>query len=164
MRRKAVYMMPRRFGRDTILQAVRATGDDALTPEQHRALFEGMFSIEARDRDLVELADDYHHRVEAFERTVCNGRIDNEVMMLANHHELTIIKANAQSIRQEMIERALALGFTEAQFKESLMHHIRKSVVALNATAARQEKPTSWVRMSASNEDYLISDRIGVTV
>lgn len=145
MREKAVYMLPRRFGRDTILRAVRATGDDSLTVEQHRALFEGTFSIEARDRDLVKLADDYHCRTEAFDRTVCTGPVGQAGIMPANARELALIHANARRIRLELTERAQQAGFTEAQFKEAMMHHIRRGSSTVAATAARQDRPAVWI-------------------
>lgn len=145
MKDKVVYLMPRRFGKASMLRAVRATGDDALSPEQYRALFYGEFSIEGRDPDLVELADEYHRRTEAFDRTVCTGPIGRDGIMPANARELGLINANAQRIRRELVDRAVRAGFTEAQFKEAMMHHIRRGPAAVAAQAARQDRPAMWI-------------------
>lgn len=146
MKGKAVFMMPRRYGRSTMLRAMRATGDDQLTLEQHRALFQGEFSIEAQDRMLVQLAAEYHQRTEAFDRTVCTGPMGHEGIMPANHRQRALINANAQRIRRELVDRAVQAGFTEAQFKEAMMHSIRRGAPAIAATAARQDRPEAWVR------------------
>jgi len=145
MKGKAIFMMPRRYGRNTMLRAMRATGDEALTHEQHRALFQGEFSIEARDRVLVELADEFHLRTEAFDRTICTGPMTRDGVMPANHREGAVINANAQRIRRELVARAIQAGFTEAQFKEAMMHSIRRAAPAVAATAARQDRPEVWV-------------------
>lgn len=146
MKGKAVFMMARRYGRNTMLRAMRATGDEALTHEQHRALFQGEFSIEARDRFLIHLADEYHQRTEAFDRTVCTGPMGHDGIMPMNHRELALINANAQRIRRELVDRAVQAGFTEAQFKEAMMHSIRRGAPAVAAAAARQDRPEAWVR------------------
>lgn len=146
MKGKAVFMMARRYGRNTMLRAMRATGDDQLTLEQHRALFQGEFSIEARDRVLVQLADEYHQRTEAFDRTVCTGPMGHEGIMPANPRQLALINANAQRIRRELVDRAVQAGFTEAQFKVAMMHSIRRSAPTIAAAAARQDRPEAWVR------------------
>lgn len=146
MNGKAIFMMARRYGRNTMLRAMRATGDEVLTHEQHRALFQGEFSIEARDRVLVELADEFHRRTEAFDRTVCTGPMTQNGVMPANHREGAVINANAQRIRRELVDRAVQAGFTEAQFKEAMMHSIRRGAPAVAAAAARQDRPEAWVR------------------
>ena len=61
MKDKTVFLMARRYGRNPMLRFVRATGDDALTLEQHRALFEGGISLAARDCESIKMADECHH-------------------------------------------------------------------------------------------------------
>jgi len=145
MKDKLVYLLPRRFGRNTILRALRATGDEALTHEQYQALFQGEFSIEGRDPDLVKLADEYHQRTEAFDRSVCTGQMGHGGILPANPQEAALINANAHRIRRELVDRAGRAGFTEAQFKEAMLHHIRRGPAAVAATAARQDRPAVWI-------------------
>lgn len=142
----ALLMGGRRGGRSVALRAARATGDDAISLQQALALFYGKFSIEGRDRVLVQLADEYHQRTEAFDRTVCTGPMGHDGIMPANHRQLALINANAQRIRRELVDRAVQAGFTEAQFKEAMMHSIRRGAPAIAAAAARQDRPEAWVR------------------
>lgn len=122
----ALFMGGRRAGRTTMLRALRATGDEALHPQQLRALFYGEFSIEGRDADLVKLAGEYYDRTEAYDRTVCTGPKTRDGIMPANHRELAAINRNANLVRAELRERAIAAGFTSDQFKEAMMHRLRR--------------------------------------
>lgn len=142
---KTVFMMPRRFGKTAIARALRATGDDELTPRQYRALFYGEFSIEAQDRDLVTLAEEYNRRTELYDRTVCTGPIGPDGIMPATHAELVAIGRHAHQVRRELVDRALRAGFTEAELKEAMMHQARRGPAAIAAQAARQDRPTSWI-------------------
>ncbi len=142
---RTVLMMPRRFGRTAIARALRATGDDELTPEQYRALFQGEFSIEAQDRELVALAEEYDRRTELYDRTVCTGPIGPDGIMPATHAELAAINRHAHQVRRELVDRAVRLGFTEAQFKEAMMHQARRGPSAVAAQAARQDRPAAWI-------------------
>lgn len=121
----ALFMGGRRAGRTVMLRALRATGDDALTLQQTRALFHGQFSIEGSDPDLVKLAAEYYERTEAYDRTVCTGRIGRDGIMPANGAELEAVNRNAAQVRAQLVDRALRAGFTAEQFKEALMHHLR---------------------------------------
>lgn len=142
---KLVYLLPRRYGRNAMLRAIRATGDDALTDEQYQALFQGNFSIEGKDPDLVKLADEYHQRTEAFDRTICTGPVGYAGIQPTNAREAALVNDNALRVRRELVDRAMHAGFTEAQFKEALMHYIRRSPGAIAATAARQDRPVMWI-------------------
>jgi hypothetical protein len=140
-----VLMMPRRFGKSAIARALRATGDEQLTPDQVRALFYGEFSIEAKDRDLVALAEEYYHRTELYDRTVCTGPIGPDGIMPATPAELATINRHADQVRRELVDRALRAGFTAAQFKEALLHQVRRGPTAVAAQAARQDRPATWI-------------------
>ena len=142
----ALLMRGRHSGRPIARRALRATGDETMTQHEARALFYGDFSIEAQDHVLVQLADEYHQRTEAFDRTVCTGPMGHDGIMPANHRQLALINANAQRIRRELVDRAVQAGFTEAQFKEAMMHSIRRGAPAIAAAAARQDRPEAWVR------------------
>jgi hypothetical protein len=118
--------MPRRYGRAAITRALRATGDEVLAPEHMRALLQGEFSIEGRDPDLVKLAAEYHRRTEEYDRMVCTGPIGRDGIMPATRAELGAIDRHARQVRAELVDRALQAGFTEPQFKEAMMHHLRR--------------------------------------
>lgn len=141
----AVFMMPRRFGRRVIARALRATGDDQLTPEQYRALFQGEFSIEAQDRELMALAEEYDRRTELYDRRVCTGPIGQDGIMPATPAERAAITRHAHQVRRELVDRAVRAGFTEAQFKEAMMHQARRGPAAVAAQAARQDRPAVWI-------------------
>lgn len=140
-----VLMMPRRFGKTAMARALRATGDEHLTLDQYRALFQGEFSIEAQDRELVDLAEEYHRRTELYDRTVCTGQIGPDGIMPASIAERQAITKHAHQVRRELVDRALRAGFTEAQFKEAMMHQVRRGPAAVAAQAARQDRPAAWI-------------------
>jgi len=142
---KTVFMMPRRFGKTAIGRALRATGDDELTPEQYRALLYGEFSIEAKDRELMALAEEYDRRTELYDRTVCTGPIGPDGIMPRTHAELAAIGRHAHQVRRELVDRAVRAGFTEAQFKEAMMHQARRGPSAVAAQALRQDRPAAWI-------------------
>ena len=141
-----VFMMPRRFGRAALARALRATGDDQLTPEQYQALFYGEFSIEGQDPDLVNLAAEYYRRAEEYDRTVCTGPIGPDGIMPATRAELAAINRHADQLRRELVDRAMRIGFTAAQFKEAMMHLVRRGPTAVAAQAARQDRPAAWIQ------------------
>lgn len=150
--KEAIYLMPRRFGRRVIRRALRATGDNVLAPEQYQALFLGEFSIEGQDPDLVKLADEYHQRAEAYDRTVCTGPMGPDGIMPATHAELAAINRHADQLRRELVDRALRAGFTAEQFKEAMMHYIRRGPSAVAAAAARQDRPEAWIHTNFNQE------------
>lgn len=154
---KAILLMPRRYGRAATARALRSTGDDYLTPEQHRALFQGEFSIEAQDRELVALAEEYDRRAEAYDRTVCTGPIGPDGIMPATHAELAAINRHAHQVRRELVDRAVRSGFTEAQFKEAMMHQARRGPLVMAAQATRQDRPTAWMIM----DEYFETEKRG---
>jgi hypothetical protein len=137
--------MPRRFGKAAIARALRATGDDQLTPAQYRALFYGEFSIEGQDSDLVNLAAEYYRRAEEYDRMVCTGPFGPDGIMPATRAELAAINRHADQLRRELIGRALQAGFTAAQFKEAMMHQVRRGPTAMAAQAVRQDRPAAWI-------------------
>jgi hypothetical protein len=149
---RTILMMPRRFGRTAIARALRATGDDQLTPEQYRALFYGEFSIEGQDPDLVALAEEYDRRTELYDRTVCTGPIGPDGIMPATHAELAAINRHAHQVRRELVDRAVRAGFTEAQFKEAMMYQARRGPTAVAAQAARQDRPAAWIMAEKGGE------------
>lgn len=138
-------MMPRRFGKTAIARALRATGDDELTAEQYRALFYGEFSIEAKERELMDLAEEYDRRTELYDRMVCTGPIGLDGIMPATHAERAAINRHARQVRRELVDRAVRAGFTETQFKEAMMHQARRAPTAMAAQAARQDRPAVWL-------------------
>ncbi len=91
-----------------------------------RALLQGKFSIEGRDPDLVKLAAEYYRRCEEYDRMVCTGPITRDGIMPATQAEFRAINRKAHQVRAELVERALQAGFTEPQFKEAMMHHLRR--------------------------------------
>lgn len=149
---RTILMMPHRFGKTAIARALRATGDDQLTPEQYRALFYGEFTIEGRDPDLVNLAAEYYRRAEEYDRTVCTGPIGPDGIMPATPAELAAINRHADQLRRELVDRALQAGFTAAQFKEAMMHQVRRGPTAVAAQAARQDRPAAWIMDEENNQ------------
>lgn len=65
--------------------------------------------------------------------------------MPATHAELKAITRHANKLRAELAAQALRAGFTEQQFKEAMMHHIRRSHATVVAAAARQDRPAVWI-------------------
>lgn len=59
------------------------------------------------DRYLFDLAEEYHRRIEAYDRTVCTGPIRHGGVMPANDKERVLINRNALAMRRELKERAM---------------------------------------------------------
>ena len=58
------------------------------------------------ERYLFALAEEYHQRTEAFDRTVCTGPILHGSIMPATPREMATINRHAAAVRRELEDRA----------------------------------------------------------
>lgn len=73
-----------------------------------------------KDAPLHALADEYHERCEAYDRTVCTGPILDGSIMPIDHRERYLISRNAQRVRRELVERGARLGFPRADVDRAI--------------------------------------------
>jgi hypothetical protein len=60
---------------------------------------------------LFDLAEEYHFRTEAYDRTVCTGPIRHGGIMPITGEERSLVNRHARSVMQEMVCRAESIGF-----------------------------------------------------
>lgn len=75
------------------------------------------------DAMLDELAVEYHERCERFDRVVCSGPVIDGAIMPATNRERHLIGRNAIAVRDEMLYRAAALGYSRALVVDAIGRH-----------------------------------------
>ncbi|KVN27004.1 hypothetical protein WJ63_14480 [Burkholderia pyrrocinia] len=75
---------------------------------------------ERRPLPLDTLADEYHRRCEAYDRTVCTGPIRGGEIVPATARELMIINRHACKLRDELRDRAACMGYLPAEFGKAI--------------------------------------------
>lgn len=83
------------------------------------------------ERKLRELAEEYHRRTEAYDRTICTGPIKRGAIMPATAWEGSQINRHAKAVRDELEVEAVKLGFTPQQWRDA----IRRAANTPNAPA-----------------------------
>lgn len=74
----------------------------------------------ADERNLRALAEDYHRRTEAHDRTICTGPILRGGIMPASGWESSQINRHAKAVRDELEVEAAKLGFTPQQWRDAI--------------------------------------------
>lgn len=74
------------------------------------------------DRTLRLLAEQYHERTEAYDRTVCTGPIINGSIMPVGPYEHSMINKHAAAVRRELGIEAAKSGFTARQWQDAVAH------------------------------------------
>lgn len=77
------------------------------------ALLYGDFKPTESDRRLYELAKQYHEETEAYDQTVCSGRIERGIAMPVDAYEFGLINRNALRVRDRLIKDNPGIGRTE---------------------------------------------------
>lgn len=85
----------------------------------------GEYPHSETEMKLRDLAQEYHDRTEAFDRTVCTGPIWHGGIMPANGQERSLINKHAKEVRDMIYREALKLGFTTKRIREAIAHHGR---------------------------------------
>jgi hypothetical protein len=75
---------------------------------------------------LAALAEEYHERTEAYDRSVCTGPIRDDGIMPATNEERRSINGNALRVRTEMLERVIELGFKERDLQKAIVNWRRQ--------------------------------------
>ena len=75
-------------------------------------------TIEQRNtQPLFELAEEYHHRTEEYDRTVCTGPIKHGGILPSTGKEHALINRNAKAIMEEIVSRAEYIGFNRKEMQ-----------------------------------------------
>ena len=73
-----------------------------------------------RDKQLNELANQYHERTEDYDRTVCTGPIINGEIRPVHPHERSLINQNAHRVHREIQKEARIQGFTSLELQKAI--------------------------------------------
>ena len=98
--------------------------------KQHRMmrseLYGDWLAETAEDKALRELAEQYHERCEAFDRTICTGRYPRtgEAMPVTTY-EFRSINDNALRVRDEIIWQGRSMGFTTEQVTHAIQNYVK---------------------------------------
>lgn len=92
-----------------------------------RHSFEQLYVAEFKRSPLDDLADEYHRRCEAFDRTVCTGPLRDGGIMPATHREMRIISRHACEVRAEMRQRAAGEGFAAGEMDRAIRDAERRA-------------------------------------
>jgi hypothetical protein len=78
------------------------------------------------DKHLRELAEAYHARCEAYDRTVCTGRHPKtgEAIPLTPS-ELGLINKHARAVREAVIREGESRGLTKEQVGQAIRHYCK---------------------------------------
>lgn len=92
----------------------------------HSELYGTWLAETAEDKALRELAEQYHTRCDAFDRTVCTGRHSKTGEAYpADPYEYRSINANARRVRDEIIGQGRSMGFTDEQVTRAIQNYAK---------------------------------------
>jgi hypothetical protein len=77
------------------------------------ALFYGDFTPTEKDRQLYELAKQYHEETEAYDQTVCSGRTERGIAMPIDAYEYGLINRSALKMRKRLLDNNPGIGREE---------------------------------------------------
>lgn len=72
------------------------------------------------EKQLHELAHEYHVRTEAYDRIVCRGPVVHGAVMPASGLQVALVSKHARSVHRELRDKAAALGFTPEQWQKAV--------------------------------------------
>ncbi len=91
-----------------------------------RELYGTWLAETAEDKALRELAEQYHERCEAYDRTVCTGISPRTgETMPTDMYQLRSINANALKVRNEVIWQGRSMGFTDEQVTRAIQNYVK---------------------------------------
>ena len=86
----------------------------------------GAWEESKEDKALRELAEQYHTRCDAYDRTVCTGISPRTgEAMPVDLYQYRSINANARKVRDEIIWQGRSMGFTEEQVIRAIQNYAR---------------------------------------
>lgn len=92
-----------------------------VTMEEFRQEFFGTWVSETpEEKQLRELAAEYHEAVARFDDRTCTGPIRNGSRMPMNANERSLITRNASSVWNRLRLQAEQLGFNSSQFLKAI--------------------------------------------
>ena len=69
------------------------------------------FEISEREKQLMDLAKDYHDSCDAYDDRICSGKNEYGESTPRTNVEFQLINQNASQVRKRVIEKGLKLGF-----------------------------------------------------
>lgn len=80
-----------------------------------------------REKQLMRLAERYHQRTEAYDRTVCSGPIVGGAITPATDSERTLIVQHARGVRRELEVEADRLGIAPERLHSAITQFSREA-------------------------------------
>ena len=69
------------------------------------------FEIPEREKQLMDLAKEYHGSCDAYDDRICSGKNEYGESTPRTNVEFQLINQNASQVRKRVIEKGLTLGF-----------------------------------------------------
>ncbi|MCE2692512.1 MAG: hypothetical protein LW862_22390 [Rubrivivax sp.] len=91
--------------------------------DEYRKQHEQEWQPTVQELKAVELAERYHHETEAYDRTVCAGRVLDGSIMPMNHRELALVNGNARRVLAQIMAEAAAAGISAEDMRRSIGRH-----------------------------------------
>lgn len=73
-------------------------------------LYEQEFRLDSKEELARQLAQEYHAKCKAYDRTVCTGGMLHDAIMPSNSHEMFMVHRHAMIIRSDIKLRAQYAG------------------------------------------------------
>ena len=79
------------------------------------------------EKALRELAEQYHTRCDAYDRTICTGISPRTgEAMPVDAYQFRSINANARKVRDEIIWQGRSMGFTDEQVIRAIQNYVER--------------------------------------
>lgn len=91
-----------------------------MNQSEFQKLYLGTWKLTGRDRQLHRIAKHYHEACEAYDLTVCTGRILRGHIMPANNWEFVQINQHAIKILKSCHDKGARAGFSKTEINRAI--------------------------------------------
>ena len=89
-------------------------------------MYLGRFEVDDEQKLLYDLAEEYHTRTEAYDRSICTGPIGHGGGILPDNREEYIrINRNALEVKKDILQR---YGVDKRKLQKAISNHYRKGI------------------------------------
>lgn len=96
-----------------------------VNQEEFKALYQGNFQPDAKEKKLYELAERYHETTEAFDQLICKCRTKDGTAIPLTLDERLSTGQYAKATMKQCIEEGKDFGLTEEEIRSAVRVFIR---------------------------------------